>query len=97
MLCISTSSWVLLLNTLYLITIKEKREGQREREREGSTKGKGGLNKNLQIPTLPPKWPRSGITFHFKTEQIRFVIFCIKFVGQIYLQLEFCLWKCYPA
>ena len=37
----------------------------RETEREGSTKGKGGLYKKLQIPTLPPKWPRSGVTFHF--------------------------------
>ena len=37
----------------------------REKEREGSTKGKGGLYKMPQIPTLPPKWPRSGATFHF--------------------------------
>ena len=36
----------------------------REKEREGSTKSKGGLNKKLQIPTLPPKHPRSGVTFH---------------------------------
>ena len=36
----------------------------RKKEREGSTKGKGGLNKELQIPTLPPKHPRSGVTFH---------------------------------
>ena len=35
------------------------------KEREGSTKGKGGLNKKLQIPTLSPKWQRSGVTFHF--------------------------------
>ena len=35
-----------------------------EKEREGSTKGKGGLYKKLQIPTLPPKHPRSGVTFH---------------------------------
>ena len=38
----------------------------REKEREGSTKGKGGLYKMPQIPTLPPKWPRSGATFHFE-------------------------------
>ena len=37
----------------------------REKVREGSTKGKGGLYKMPQIPTIPPKWPRSGVTFHF--------------------------------
>ena len=37
----------------------------REKEREGSTKGKGGLYKMLQIPTLPPKWPRSDVTIHY--------------------------------
>ena len=37
-----------------------------EREREGSTKGKRRLYKLLQIPTLPPKWPRSGVTFHYE-------------------------------
>ena len=30
-----------------------------------TTKGKGGFYKMPQIPTLPPKCPRSGITFHF--------------------------------
>ena len=39
------------------------REG--ERETEDSTKGKGGLYNMQQYPTLPPKWPRSGVTFHF--------------------------------
>ena len=36
---------------------KEKRKEivMREKEREGSTKGKGGLYKMLQIPTLPTK------------------------------------------
>ena len=33
---------------------------------EGSTKGKGGLYKRPQIPTLPSKWPRGGVTFHFE-------------------------------
>ena len=47
-----------------LLKGKEKR-AMREKEREGSTKGKGGLYKELQIPTLPPKGPRSGVTFHF--------------------------------
>ena len=37
----------------------------REKEREGSTKGKRGLFKKLQIPTPPPKHPRSGVTFHY--------------------------------
>ena len=37
----------------------------KERER-GALKGKGGLYKKLQIPTLPLKCPRSGVTFHFK-------------------------------
>ena len=37
----------------------------REKVREGSTKGKGGLYKMPQISTLPSKWPRSGVTFHF--------------------------------
>ena len=34
-------------------TFYEKRV-QYGRKREGSTKGKGGLYKKLQIPTLPP-------------------------------------------
>ena len=38
------------------------------KEREGSTQTKGGLYKKLQIPNLPPKWPRSGVTFHFVCE-----------------------------
>ena len=43
---------------------KESAKREKEREREGSTKGKGGLYEKLQVPTLPPKWPRSGVTFH---------------------------------
>ena len=35
------------------------------KEREGSIKGEGGLYKELKIPALPPKLPRSGVTFHF--------------------------------
>ena len=46
---------------------KESAMMDKEREREGSTKGKGGPYKKLQIPNLPPKWPRSGITFHFSS------------------------------
>ena len=38
----------------------------KKREREGSIQGKGGLYKKLKIPTLPPKLPRSGVTFHFR-------------------------------
>ena len=45
---------------------KGKRKCNEGQMREGNTKGKGGLNKKLQIPSLPPKWPRSGVTFHFK-------------------------------
>ena len=42
----------------------------REKVREGSTKGKGGLYKMPQIPTLPPKGPRSGVTFHYATNAL---------------------------
>ena len=44
----------------------KKRESNEGEGREGSTKGKGGLYKMPQIPALPPKCPRSGITFHFQ-------------------------------
>ena len=37
-------------------------------KREGSILGIGGLCKNRKIPTLPPKSPRSGVTFHFSFE-----------------------------
>ena len=49
---------------------KKRESNEGERAREGSTKGKGGLYKKLQAPTLPPKWPRSGVTFHL-------TIFCL--------------------
>ena len=39
------------------------REGERERERH-TFKGKGELYNMPQYPTLPPKLPRSGVTFH---------------------------------
>ena len=59
---------IIALWLFYLIASKDrekKREcNEGEREREGSTKGKGGLYKKLQIPTLPPKSSRSGVTFH---------------------------------
>ena len=42
---------------------KEKKVQQIKRE--GSIKGEGGLYKKLKIPTLPPKLPRSGVTFHY--------------------------------
>ena len=35
----------------------------RERERESSTKSQDGLYNMPQNPTLPPKSPRSGVTF----------------------------------
>ena len=43
-----------------------KERAMREGERENSTKGKGGLYNMPQNPTLPPKWPRSGITHSIK-------------------------------
>ena len=50
---------------------KERKErAMREGEREASTKGKGGLYNMPQNPTLPPKWPRSGVTFHFLERRI---------------------------
>ena len=42
----------------------KRKKSMREKEREGRTK-KGGLYKKLQIPTLPPKHARSGVTFHY--------------------------------
>ena len=41
---------------------RHMREGERERK---TFKGKGELYNMPQYPTFPPKWPRSGITFHF--------------------------------
>ena len=38
------------------------REGERERQ---TFKGKGELYNMPQYPTIPPKSPRSGVTFHF--------------------------------
>ena len=43
---------------------KIKESAMMDKEREGSTICKGGLYKKLQIPNLPPKWPRIGVTFH---------------------------------
>ena len=40
-----------------------KERAMREGGRENSTKSKGGLYKMPQIRILPPKWPRSGVTF----------------------------------
>ena len=36
----------------------------KKRER-GALKAKEGSIKKLQIPTLFPEWPRSGVTFHY--------------------------------
>ena len=46
------------------MTNKYTTRAMREKVREGSAKGKGGIYKMPQIPTFPPKWPRSGVTFH---------------------------------
>ena len=48
----------------------EKREKVQQIKREGSIKGEGGLYKELKIPALPPKLPRSGVTFHSKSNSI---------------------------
>ena len=45
-------------------TLLKPKEKRAMKEKERSTKGKGGLYKMPQIPTLPPKWPRSGVTVH---------------------------------
>ena len=41
-------------------TLLKPKEKRAMKEKERSTKGKGGLYKMPQIPTLPPKCPRSG-------------------------------------
>ena len=56
------------------VKLLENRLYMREKEKEGSTKGKGGLCKKLQITTLPPKHPRSGVTFHFSMNLISFIL-----------------------
>ena len=43
--------------------IWDKKKESNVKKRVGSTHGKEGLYKKLQIPTLPPKSPRSGVTF----------------------------------
>ena len=46
-------------------TKMEKKEStMSNKERKGSTQGKGRLYKKTQIPMLPPKSGRSGVTFH---------------------------------
>ena len=52
------------LHTTTQLKGKRKQSTMSNKKREGSTLGKGGLYKKFQIPTLPPKWPRSGLTFH---------------------------------
>ena len=47
-----------------LLKGKEKREQRGKKRERGAPKAKEG-SKKLQILTLPPKWPRSGVTFHF--------------------------------
>ena len=44
-----------------------KREKKRDynNKRGGAPKAKEDSMKKLQILTLPPKWPRSGVTFHY--------------------------------
>ena len=42
---------------------------KREKKKKSTMSNKGGLYKKLQIPTLPPKWPRSGVTFHYNSAE----------------------------
>ena len=53
-------------------------------KREGSIKGEGGFHKKLKIPTLPPMSQRSGVTFHFISDE-GFLIF--------FLVYRFCYFK----
>ena len=45
-------------------------------KREGSIQGEGWLYKKLKIPSLPPKLPRSGVTFHFTVVETGLNPFC---------------------
>ena len=62
---------------------KRKERAMREKEREESTKGKGGLYEMPQIPTLPPKWPRSGVTFHYSFNKILLSNMCLRVIWHI--------------
>ena len=63
-----TPSWLHLVpasvHALTQLKGKRKESKMSNKKREGSTQGEGGLYKNPQIPTLPPKSQRSGVTFH---------------------------------
>ena len=52
---------------------RETNEGGRERERH-TFKGKGECYNMPQNPTLPPKSPRSGVTFHY----FNVLLFCVR-------------------
>ena len=45
----------------------KKEKEMKQIKREGSIKGEGGPYKELKIPALPPKLPKSGLTFHCET------------------------------
>ena len=47
---------------------KRKEDTMSNKEREGSTQGEGGLYKKLQIPMLPQKSQKSGVTFDYNTK-----------------------------
>ena len=57
---------------LYTDCLDRKERAMREggRERENSTKSQGGLYNMPQYSTIPQKWPRSGVTFHYLLIQI---------------------------
>ena len=48
---------------------KKKKVQQLKRE-GGGMKGTGGLCKKLKNPALPPKWARSGVTYHYHNSVI---------------------------
>ena len=58
---------------------KENRKSTMKK-REGSTHNEGGLYKKLKIPTLPPKSPKSGISFRFDPETCK-ILFLTIFAG----------------
>ena len=63
---------------------KKRKKNATTKEGGGSMKGIGGLYKKLEIPTLPPKSPRSGVTFHF-TLKTEVKIWAIKFFNETHL------------
>ena len=55
----------LFTSQLFCITIFSCSLTLKESEKIPTNRGEGGLYKNLLMPTLPPKLPMSGVTFHY--------------------------------